>query len=276
MTDIPNIISAFQCCTCGSDNKRWFSTNRSEHPFDSPGSLTCMDCGARFPVEDGYLNLHVGPEEPVVPFQKLMQMKAPVAVYEGIWRPLGYFIASKHSFPKDLDRIANLIHRPNRVVLDLASGPGNVTRRLGRLMPDSTIVGFDLSTVMLGRAVRLTREEGLRNIYYMRGSALSLPFKSETFDAVSCCGALQLFPQAIGEISRVLKPGGEFVCQTTIGPRKAPVYVRAADRILKFSWFYLDDLKDRLSNFNFNLVSEERSYINYIFLASKAVQATSS
>ena len=104
-------------------------------------------------------------------------MKAPVAVYEGIWRPLGYFIASKHSFPKDLDRIANLIHRPNRVVLDLASGPGNVTRRLARLMPDSTIVGFDLSAVMLGRAVRLTREEGLRNIYYMRGSALSLPFQ---------------------------------------------------------------------------------------------------
>ena len=70
-------------------------------------------------------------------------------------RPLGYFIASKHSFPKDLDRIATLIQRPNRMVLDLASGPGNVTRRLGRLMPDSTIVGVDLSSVMLGRAVRL-------------------------------------------------------------------------------------------------------------------------
>jgi SAM-dependent methyltransferase len=268
--DAPDIISAFQCCFCGSDNKRWFSSNKSEHPFDSPGSLTCMDCSARFPVEDGYLNLQVGPEEPVVPFQKLMQMNGPVAVYEGIWRPLGYFIASKHSFPKDLDRIANLIQRPNRVVLDLASGPGNVTRRLARSMPDSTIVGYDLSSVMLGRAVRLTREEGLRNIYYMRGSALSLPFKSETFDAVSCCGALQLFPQAIGEISRVLKPGGEFVCQTTIGPKKAPFLVRAADRMLKFSWFYLDDLKDRLSSFNFNVISEERSYINYIFLAAKA------
>jgi ubiquinone/menaquinone biosynthesis C-methylase UbiE len=50
-------------------------------------------------------------------------------------------------------------------------------------MPDSSIVGIDLSTVMLGRAVRLTRKEGLNNIYYMRGSALSLPFKDETFDA---------------------------------------------------------------------------------------------
>src|SRR5215510_1258542 len=206
--DTPDILSSFQCCFCGGESKRWFSSNKSEHPFDCPGNLTCMDCGARFPVEQGYLNMQVGPEEPVVPFQRLMQMKAPVAVYEGIWRPLGYFIASKHSFPKDLDRIATLIQRPNRVVLDLACGPGNVTRRLAHLMPDSTVIGFDLSQEMLERAVRLTRKANLRNVYYMRGSALSLPFKPETFDAVSCCGALQLFrdqDQAVGEIARVLK-----------------------------------------------------------------------
>ena len=190
-----------------------------------------MDCGARFPVENGYLNLQVGPEEPVVPFQKLMQMKAPVAVYEGIWRPLGYFIASKHSFPKDLDRIANLIQRPNRVVLDLASGPGNVTRRLGRLMPDSTIVGFDLSAVMLGRAVRLTREEGLRNIYYMRGSALSLPFKDETFDAVSCCGALAIVSSGHRrDFTRVEARRRVRLPDHNRSAEGARVVVRAADR----------------------------------------------
>jgi len=246
------------------------TSNHSDHPFHSPGRLTCIACGTAFPVHNGYLDLCPGPPEPVVPIQALMQMKPVVAVYEGIWRPFGYFIASKHSFPRDIDRIATLIRRPHGVILDVGCGPGNVTRRIARLMPSSIVVGFDLSHEMLERAVRLTRKEGLKNVYYMRGSALTLPFKPETFDAVSCCGALQLFPQAIGEISRVLKLGGEFVCQTTLAPRKPPLYVRVADRVLKFGYFYLDDLKERLYKFNFSLVSEERSNINYIFLAAKS------
>src|SRR5207249_2847787 len=102
--------------------------------------------------------------------------------------------------------------------------------------------------------------------------ALSLPFKPECFDAVICCGALQLFSnqdQAVGEIARVLKLNGDFVCQTTLGPRKPPLFVRVANRVLKFGYFYLDDLKDRLDRFNFDLLAEERSNINYIFRAAK-------
>ena len=205
--------------------------------------------------------------------QMLMQLRPVVAVYEATWRPLGYFIASKHSFPRDLDRIATLIHGHKGMILDLACGPGNVTRRIARLMPHATVVGLDLSHEMLERAVRLTQKEGLRNVHYMRGSALSIPFKPETFDAVSCCGALQLFrpeDEAMAQIARVLKLGGKFVCQTTVGPRRPPLYVRIADRKLKFGWFYLDDLKARLFRFNFSVVKEERSNINYIFLAAKS------
>src|SRR5215471_20758646 len=178
---IPEIFDAFQCSLCGGTNPHWTTTKRSDaHPFSAPGRLTCSACQADFPVENGYLNLCPGPPEPVVPIQKLMQLKPVVAVYEGIWRPFGYFIASKHSFPKDIDRIATLIQRPHGVILDVACGPGNVTRRIARLMPNSIVVGFDLSHEMLGRAVRLTRKEGLNNVFYMRGSALNLPFKPET------------------------------------------------------------------------------------------------
>jgi SAM-dependent methyltransferase len=269
----PEIFSTFQCSFCGAGNPQWFSVNHADHLFGSPGKLICSGCGKEFPVQNGYLNVYPVPQEPVVPFQAMMQIRPLVAVYEATWRPLGYFIGCKRSLPKDIDKIATLIHGPKHMILDLACGPGNVTRRIARLMPHATVIGLDLSHEMLERAVKVTQKEGLRNVYYMRGTAMSIPFKAGTFDAVSCCGALQLFrpeDEAMAQIARILKPGGEFVCQTTIGPRRPPLYVRIADRVLKFGYFYLDDLKERLFRFNFSVVQEERSKINYIFLAAKS------
>jgi len=225
-----------------------------------------------FPARAGYLDLQPGDASSVSPIQRLMQWPPAVAVYEGVWRPLGYFIASKHSFPKDLERIASLVQQRHGMILDLACGPGNVTRLLARLAPEATVIGFDLSPQMLERAVRLTRKEGLENVYYFRGSALALPFKPESFEAVTCCGALQLFSdqdRAVGEIARVLKLHGEFVCQTTFAPKRPHLVIRLADQMLKFGYFYLDDLRDRLSRFNFHLTVEEQSKITYIFRAAK-------
>src|SRR6266705_5344531 len=270
---VPDVFAAFECAVCRASDLIWTSLNHSTHLFGSDGHLICRSCGAVFPLRNGYLDLHPGDPEPVPPIQHLMQFPPIFAVYEDLWRPLGYFIASKHSFPKDSDRIASLIQRRHGLILDLACGPGNFTRRIARLAPESVVVGFDLSPQMLERAVRLTAKERLRNVYYMRGSALSLPFKPEAFDAVTCFGALQLFrdqDQAVGEIARVLKMQGDFVCQTTLGPRKPPLWIRMADRMLKFGYFYLDDLKERLYRFNFDLQAEERSNINYIFRAAKS------
>ena len=270
---VPEVFAAFECAVCRTTDPIWTSSNHSDYLFGSPGRLICRGCNTVFPVRNGYLDLHPGDPEPVPPIQHLMQSTPIVAVYEGLWRPIGYFIASKHSFPKDVDRIASLIQHRHGLILDLACGPGNFTRRIARLAPESTVVGFDLSPQMLERAVRLTANERLHNVYDMRGSALSLPFKPECFDAVTCCGALQLFTdqdQAVGEIARVLKTQGDFVCQTTLGPRKPPLWIRMADRMLKFGYFYLDDLKERLYRFNFDLKAEEKSNINYIFRAAKS------
>jgi len=270
---VPEVFAVFQCAICQGNDPVWTSLNRSDHAFGSPGRLMCAGCGTAFKVRNGFLDLHPGDPEPIPPIQHLMQFPPIVAVYEALWRPIGYFIASKHSFPKDVDRIASLIQRKHGLILDLACGPGTFTRRIARLAPESIVIGFDLSAQMLERAVRLTRKERLRNVYYIRGSALSLPFKAGSFDAVTCCGALQLFrdqDQAVSEIARVLKMQGDFVCQTTLGPRKPPLWIRMADRMLKFGYFYLDDLKERLYRFNFDLQAEERSNINYIFRAAKS------
>ncbi len=270
---VPEMFSAFQCPTCRVSHPIWTSSVQSGHAFAGAGQLACGACGAIYPIRNGYLDLLPGHAEPVSPIQRLMQFPPAVAVYEGIWRPLGYFIASQHSFPKDADRITSLIQQRDGLILDLACGPGNVTRRIARLAPRSVVIGFDLSPQMLERAVRLTARQGLENVYYIRGSALSLPFKAESFEALTCCGALQLFSnqdQAVGEISRVLKLHGDFVCQTTFWPGRPPLFVRVADRLLKFGYFSLDDLKDRLARFNFDLHAEEQSKITYIFRAAKA------
>jgi ubiquinone/menaquinone biosynthesis C-methylase UbiE len=270
---MPDVFSAFQCAVCRVTQPIWTSSVARGHAFSGPGHLGCGGCGATYPVRQGYLDLHPGSAAPVPPFQWLMQFPPAVAVYEGFWRPLGYFIASQHSFPKDVDRIASLIQPREGLILDLACGPGNITRRIARLAPRSIVVGFDLSAQMLERAARVTAREGLDNVFYMRGSALSLPFKADSFHAVSCCGALQLFSdqdQAVGEIARVLKLNGDFVCQTTFCPGRPPLVVRLADRLLKFGYFYLDDLRDRLARFNFDLQAEEQSKITYIFRAAKA------
>lgn len=261
----PDVLSALQCAICAAGT---LSTDSG-----STGLIACSRCGRRYSLSSGYLDLHPGEPEPVTPIQRLMQFPPAVAIYEGVWRPLGYFLASNRSFPKDLERIASLIQRRRGLILDLACGPGNVTRQIARLAPESTVVGFDLSPQMLDRAVRLTLKEGLENTVYVRGSALAMPFRPESFEAITCCGALQLFSdqeQAVGEIARVLKMHGEFVCQTTFFPGRAPLAVRLADRWLKFGYFALDDLRARLARFNFDLKVEEQSNITYIFHASKS------
>ena len=117
---LPEVFAAFQCAVCQAGNPIWSSSNHAESLFGSPGRLTCQRCTTVFPVRNGYLDLHPGAPEPVPPIQHLMQFPPIVAVYEGLWRPIGYFIASKHSFPKDVDRIASLIQRRHGIILDLA------------------------------------------------------------------------------------------------------------------------------------------------------------
>jgi ubiquinone/menaquinone biosynthesis C-methylase UbiE len=247
------------------------------HLAKSSGGMSCTACAAAFPFVDGYLDLFPAEGASVTPIQRIMQFPPAVAIYDAFWRPLGYFIGSQRNFNRDADAIAASVRTPTgadkNAILDLACGPGTLTRRIARRAPDATVVGFDLSREMLERAVRLTKEEGLNNVLYVRGNALALPFPAETFSTVTCCGALQLFrdqEQAVSEIARVLAVNGDFLCQTTLGPKRPPFYVRVADRMLKFGYIQLDVLKERLARFNLALHSEERTRINYIFRAIKA------
>jgi SAM-dependent methyltransferase len=97
---------------------------------------------------------------------------------------------------------------PGDRVLDVACGPGNITRCYAQSAGDGLVVGLDASPAMLAYAARRTRAQ---NVAYVRSDAATLPFRSESFDAVACFGALHLFGEpmkALEEIVRVVVPGG--------------------------------------------------------------------
>ena len=95
---------------------------------------------------------------------------------------------------------------PGKRVLDVACGTGILTRKLATLLGSSqSIVGLDITPGMLEVARRVGPD-----IEWKEGSAESLPFADESFDAVVSQFGLMFFPdrvRALREMLRVLAPG---------------------------------------------------------------------
>src|SRR5271163_674576 len=73
------------------------------------------------------------------------------------------------------------------------------------------VFGVDLTAAMLGVAQRDARESKVRNVAFTIGNAQKVPFADRSFDLALTSYALHHVPdaaQVIGEMWRVLKPGG--------------------------------------------------------------------
>jgi ubiquinone/menaquinone biosynthesis C-methylase UbiE len=108
-------------------------------------------------------------------------------------------------------------------VLEVAVGTG---LNLPHYPADVTISGIELSPAMLAiartRAANLGREADLRE-----GDAERLPFADASFDTAVCALSLCTIPEpaaAIGEMKRVLIPGGRLLLLDHIGSTWPPIY----------------------------------------------------
>ena len=99
-------------------------------------------------------------------------------------------------------------------VLEVATGSGEMFRRLARINPGGMTCGFDLSPNMAARTQRIARRRLPRvRAHCQAVDACNMPFRDGAFDAVVCCYLLELMGaedilRALGEIHRVLRPNG--------------------------------------------------------------------
>jgi SAM-dependent methyltransferase len=179
-------------------------------------SLACPLCTSAYPVRDGVVDLLDREPRTRSVAQRTMEWEPIVRIYESrLWRRgLVFSTALGVTFEEEHRLVERALLVPGvRRLLDLGCGPGIHTRPFARALSGGLAVGLDLSMPMLRYASQHARRDGIDNVAWIHGDALDPPFADESFDAVSCCGALHLFPdvgRALREIHRVLRPGSRF------------------------------------------------------------------
>ena len=102
-------------------------------------------------------------------------------------------------------------------VLDVGSGPGHLAYEIAQVVgPDGHIEGVDSAEglVEIGRR----RCAGMENASFTLGDAYDLPHDDGTFDTVMSSQVFEYLddvPKALGEMFRVLKPGGRVLIHGT-------------------------------------------------------------
>ncbi len=122
---------------------------------------------------------------------------------------------------RNLTRLAATVsHQPQARVLDLACGTGKWTPLFARALPETgRVIAFDYSAAMLAQTQARLADEEQNTVLAARtrlvcGDAYALPFKNGAFDIVFFGFWLSHVPRErvgefLGEVRRVLKPGGQ-------------------------------------------------------------------
>jgi ubiquinone/menaquinone biosynthesis C-methylase UbiE len=101
-------------------------------------------------------------------------------------------------------------------VLDVACGTGLVAFRAASIvLPHGEVVGTDISEQMIATAGDIADARGIANAVFHRMDAEQLALDGASFDVALCALGLMYVPHpeiALGEMHRVLRPGGRAVC----------------------------------------------------------------
>jgi demethylmenaquinone methyltransferase/2-methoxy-6-polyprenyl-1,4-benzoquinol methylase len=114
-----------------------------------------------------------------------------------------------------------------RRVLDVATGTADLALKAQRTLHPRETIGIDLSAKMLDRGREKIEQAGLAaRIALQRADAADLPFDDGAFDAAFVAFGVRNFEDldaGLGDIRRVLRPGGALVVLEFSTPRTTPI-----------------------------------------------------
>ena len=112
---------------------------------------------------------------------------------------------------------------PKRI-LDVATGTADMAIRAARMLNPAGIEGIDISPKMIEVGQQKIEKEGLGGkIHLQVGDSETINFPDASFDAVMVAFGVRNFEnleKGLGEIRRVLKPGGQLVILEFSRPRQ--------------------------------------------------------
>ncbi len=219
-----------------------------------PAHYTCPACDLEFPVKDGVADFLPDGKGAKTLAQKIMESKNVVKIYESKWCRASNLFAffTKIKLDREISLIKTIIDLgPNDTVLDLACGTGIYARAFAEESPEREVIGFDLSRPMLRYGTNKAEHLGIKNITFIHGDAHNLPFWDSSMEAANCCGALHHFSnirQVMGELYRVVKPGGRFSMAMLLGRSDlcGKLTARLSENVIGVHFFYERELKHLL------------------------------
>ena len=110
-------------------------------------------------------------------------------------------------YPVLLEQLSRI---PYHTALDLGCGTGELMKRILEEDGSKVLYGLDLSEQMLEAA----KKKLGGTVRLLLGDSEHLPFEDDCFDVVYCNDSFHHYPapdKVLGEVCRVLKPGGTFL-----------------------------------------------------------------
>lgn len=122
--------------------------------------------------------------------------------------------------------IAYLKKDSDSVVLDVATGTGDLALEINKQINPAKIIGLDLSEQMLQFGRQKIKDSGLAHkIEMIKGDSEALPFQDNYFDAVTVSFGVRNFEnldKGLSQINRVLKTGAKLVVLEFSNPKAFP------------------------------------------------------